>query len=573
MRSYLFPIWLVLTCLPGAIQAQDLPRPLPTYSYVNGQIQGQLPYGKEFFISGNTLQPGTAQRANVVELAIYEEVYRTQRIRRERRIFFKPDSLTLYFGTSPIYQSFWWDSEDTDPANFKVYVGRPLKVNTYYQVVLNFYHKYQLDDATTKRLIETVKLRIAGQNNLSVRIENVEDVLNDVVAEYAQEVNFGYLEPTRNDRVRFDTTRKRLELPVTGELPYNLQLELGRIIQHEQILADANFKLESKINELKLFARSDTFMDLERRLNAALREDDSVTYRLSDVQALRNFLVTGNTNYDPFPPLLRYVESSSGSRRLTELDKMILRALPGNYFRPIQNLTMNRDRLLDKIELMNEQVSDAGLDQLIGEGFVQANSAELIETPYAKLPESASDGTNRRQSFAVGENSDLVPSTGYDAINIGTAYGVGLVGLNFPDPTTLGSNDPFALTEPALVSYIGVKFYFSQVDKAFFIEEPYPLFRDRLSLMVGVKATGDLNYRGNSLGKVLAVQPVTGLSVDINRVMSLDAGFVLFGEPSLSPFLDRNRLRVAPFIGLSLDANVFNATRNLITGNSLYPGS
>ena len=84
-------------------------------------------------------------------------------------------------------------------------------------------------------------------------------------------------------------------------------------------------------------------------------------------------------------------------------------------------------------------MAQAGLDELIAEVY-QANSAELIETPYAELPEAANDGANRRQSFAVSEGTSLVPSTGYDAINIGTAYGVGLVGLSFPNPSNLAAD-------------------------------------------------------------------------------------------------------------------------------------
>lgn len=543
---------------------------LPRFTYRSGQIIGELPYGQRFIIRGNTLQPGATQRADVVELKMYEEVSRTRRIRQQRRWLFPPDSATVTFGANPVYSSFWWNSEATDPARFELYVGRTLRINTYYRLELHFYQKYDLDDATTQRLIETVKVRIFDQNNLSVRVEDVENALNEVVREYAQTVDFGYLEPTANEQVRFDTSARRLTLPAAGELPMNLQLEIGKVLQSEQILADANLKLQGQVNELKLFARSDTFTHLYRNLEQALLRD-TVAYRLSDLEALRGFVRTGDVSINPFPLLLRYAESPAGQRRLSELDQRVLQALAQNYFRPIQRLTDQRNRLLDQIALLNQQINEGGLDQLIAEGFVRANSAELIETPFTQLPDAAAqDGTNQRQSFQVGENDDLLPSTGYNAINLGTAYGVGLVGLNFPSPELFGNGDSFAATELNLISYIGVKFYFSQVDKALFIEDPYPLFRDRLSFMVGVRATGELNYRGRTFENVLAVQPVAALSLDLTRAMSFDAGFIFFGESALSPFQNITRLRAAPFVGLSLDANLFNAVKNLVTTNPNY---
>ena len=67
----------------------------PSYLFIcEWADPGDFPMGG-VYIEGNATQPGTSQRANVVELP-YTKVYRTQRIRRERRIFFKQDSLTLF---------------------------------------------------------------------------------------------------------------------------------------------------------------------------------------------------------------------------------------------------------------------------------------------------------------------------------------------------------------------------------------------------------------------------------------------------------------------------------------------
>jgi hypothetical protein len=561
---------LLVSCYVGMHGLLGQPAPegaaaWPRYTYRDGKVQGQLPYGRDFALRGSTLQPGSNERADVVELVIYEEVNRRRRIRQERRWLFKPDSLQVSFGGKALYRGFWWYTEDKDPQQFEIYVGKGLQLNTYYRLVLNFYQRYQIGDETTRRLVESVKARIYQQGNQSVRVAEVEAALNEAVADYARGVKFGYLALGRQNQVRFDTSAKRLRLPVSEDFPLNLQLEIGRVIQQEQILADANAKLEAQLLEVQQFGRSDTFNNLVMRLqNLLLTDTGEVAYRANDVRALSNFVQKGQVSVDPFPSLLRYAESPAGRKALSDLQQQVLLALRANYFIPIRRLTRQRDRLIDQIQLRNERIGNGGLDRLIAEGFIQAQSAEVIETPFASAPEQeAADGSNRRQTYSLDPNDNYVPSTGYNAINIGTAYGVGLVGLNFPDLFP-PEPQPFARTELNLITYLGAKFYFSQIDKARFVADPYPLFRDRLSMLLGVRVTGELNYRGRNFQNVIGVQPVAGLSLDLNRALCLDLGFIFFSEASLTPFNDIQRLRTAPFVGLSLDANAFNAVRNLL---------
>ncbi len=562
--------------VPTLASAQVDTAGLKRYLYRNGKVLGQLPYGRAFLLVGKTQQPGTTQAANVVEMLIYEEKNRENRIRQQRRVFFKPDSITISFSERIYHSGYWWQPDQNNPSlNFELYVGRPLKINTYYRIVLNFYQRYTVDDQTTRQLVESVKLSIYEEGNASVRVEDVEQALNDAVKAYAKETKFGYLQPSGNDQLTFDQSERRLSIPTQGELPINLQLELGKLIQQEQILLDANNKLNAQQAEVKDFARRDTFNDLIFLLrNILLTDTLAVPYRLSDVLALEAFARDGILKPNPFPNLLRFAESSDGQRLLSPLQQNVLLALNINYYEPIRDLSRQRDVLVDQIQIRNERIGNGGLDQLIAEGFVRANSAELIQTPFSGQEgqgESDPDGSGRRQSFTIEEGQNSFSSTGYNAINIGTAYGASLVFLNPPDPTAFDSADPFAQMELNLITYLGAKFYFSKVDKALFIQDPYPLIRDRFSLLVGARATGRLNYRGATFGNVIGVQPIVGLSFDLNRALSLDAGMVLFSEESLSPLNSLSRVRTAPFIGISLDANAFNGVKNLLTGTNLLP--
>ncbi|MEM9986397.1 MAG: hypothetical protein AAF804_14990, partial [Bacteroidota bacterium] len=196
---------LVPTLASGQVDTAGLKR----YLYRNGKVLGQLPYGRAFMLVGKTRQPGTTQAANVVEMLIYEEVNRGRRIRQQRRILFKPDSITISFSDRTYHSGYWWQPDQDKPSSdFELYVGRPLKINTYYRIVLNFYQRYTVDDQTTRQLVESVKLRIFEEGNASVRIADVEQALNDAVKAYAQETEFGYLEPSGNDQLTFDQSER-----------------------------------------------------------------------------------------------------------------------------------------------------------------------------------------------------------------------------------------------------------------------------------------------------------------------------------------------------------------------------
>jgi len=582
----------LLLCLIGGFATSWLPAQSPqkvqTIAYRNGRLQGELPYGRNFAVEGLTLQPGANMRAGVVELIIYPETNRKRRIRQQRsliRKLFRGDQpVAIEFADAPYYQSFWWWTPDKDSTRFSFYIDRPLQLDTYYQFELNFYHRYRIEDALTQQIVDSVKRSIFGQiqrqNKLSVRIEDIETALNQAVRAYTAELEFGYLETTKDNRISFDRGSRQLSLPLE-KFSAETSLLIGRVIQQEQILADLNEKISSyQADSVAPLQNDPQVQGLLTRLDRAYQQDilqldpGTRTFDAINLEALRNFLARGDVSFDPFPALIAYAQSSAGQQTLEPVDQRVLQALKRNYFTPLSDLAEARIRYRNRIASVNERLGEGGLDRLIGEGFVLANSASFINTPFSQ---PRSDQTEEEAAGAANpdaasnqrlSSADYLPSTGYNAINIGTTYGVGLVGLNFPDPFDLPEN-PFDQVEPNLITYLAAKFYFNRIDRARFIDEPYPLFRDRFSMLLGIRATGRLTYRGQEYGNVIGVQPVTGLCLDLNRNMSLDLGLIFFSEPSLSPLEDTQRLRMAPFIGLSLDANAFNFVRRNLQNTGL----
>jgi hypothetical protein len=111
MRHACLLLCLLGLMLPSGLLAQELPE-VQTLSYRNGRLLGELPYGRNFAIEGLTLQPATEERAGVVELLIYAEKNRKQRIRQERSLIRKllrgDEPVDVDFRDEPYYQSFWW---------------------------------------------------------------------------------------------------------------------------------------------------------------------------------------------------------------------------------------------------------------------------------------------------------------------------------------------------------------------------------------------------------------------------------------------------------------------------------
>ncbi|MEM9987868.1 MAG: hypothetical protein AAF804_22490, partial [Bacteroidota bacterium] len=212
---------------------------------------------------------------------------------------------------------------------------------------------------------------------------DIEAALNEEVAQYAEKINFGYLGFMTNMQIQFDSSPRKLKL---GELPLSAQLNIGKVLQSEENLEDITQKMQAQIGKLRSFARSDTFIQLYSKMETALLRSEKVTYRLKDIQVLRNFLLTGNIESNPFPVLLAYAESPDGKQYLSLLDQTILLALRINYFEPIRALSGRRDHLLDQIAQLNQEIDgEGGLDHLIAEGILRANAAEWIGTQRIQI--------------------------------------------------------------------------------------------------------------------------------------------------------------------------------------------
>jgi hypothetical protein len=559
----------LLIVLPPNVIAQDYQE----FVYKDGRIRGTLPYGNPFLIKGNRVQPGASGKANVVQLTIFEED--NPRRRRRRNLRRKNKKEPRFEKMEPYYATTWWANDPVNDKQFELYVAEPLQLSTAYKFRFNFFHKYELNDATTKKLVLEVKNDLLNayleNGTQSVRIDLINQFLNQRVSEFTDSLNFGYLDSYDNGDVEFTTADRELKVPFTGKIDPELAKAIGEVLRDELSLLAEDRVLEEIENEIKAIAEKPVYDDLSDKLASLLKDDPDLPdlYTSSDLKSLEAFVNDFRiTDVNLFSTLIKFVQSNSAL--LTSSQQRTLLRLRSS-FEDLKNYTESRQEKVARIRLVERKFGQGGLDKLIGEGFVLANSTEVISTPFT----NTGTGTNRRLSSvdSTGNNNianfaSAVPgetslrTTGYDAINIGTAYGVAVVGLNFGNPPDGETGFTLSNTVPNMVSYIAAKFYLNPVDKS--VLYPYPRFTDKFAILAGIKASGDLNFKGQQQESVFRVQPVLGLSYDLTRAVSVELGGIFFNQPSLSPFNSIENLRVAPFLGLSVDANAFNVIKNLL---------
>ena len=152
--------------------------------------------------------------------------------------------------------------------------------------------------------------------------------------------------------------------------------------------------------------------------------------------------------------------------------------------------------------------------------------------------------------------------TELESILVGSTFGGGVAALNFNKEN---GNGRFKSADYNLFAYSALKFYLGPNDKR--IKDPYLNgVRSRFSILLGVVMTGKLNYDGQELERAIGIDPIIGISGDINRFISLDLGIIVTKQPTLNESLFANsKLRTAPFLGVSFDMDLFNRFSSLLS--------
>lgn len=152
----------------------------------------------------------------------------------------------------------------------------------------------------------------------------------------------------------------------------------------------------------------------------------------------------------------------------------------------------------------------------------------------------------------------VISTADYDALRWGFSVGGSFTAFNVEN----GFQNWESRTRIDLIGYLGVKYYFRPVDKSVPFQFAYqPGLFDRLSFFVGTQIGPAPTYKGVELKNAVAgVRPVLGLSYDIGplKYVSFDAGIMLFKYDKLSGSVRDTEIKFSPFVGISLDLDLFN---------------
>lgn len=111
--------------------------------------------------------------------------------------------------------------------------------------------------------------------------------------------------------------------------------------------------------------------------------------------------------------------------------------------------------------------------------------------------------------------------------------------------------------------FLAIKYYLGPVDKR--VPEPY-LVGNRISVMAGVTVGNDLAYKGQELKSAgLNAKPLVAVGYDFGKLVGMNLGAVFFQQESTNPLLTGSRLRSSAFISLTIDADLFNRLKSLLS--------
>ena len=435
------------------------------------------------------------------------------------------------------YAGYWINPSllDVDPTSnngsilgvssevFQIFVDKPLKFGKVYNFTFNLYRRIKSEnDDMTKEIVDKVMERAEQEFKTKGSLSNdqLKQFLKDVVKEKSDElsresasglenIGLGYLIFGEGEPIFKKGLAPEYSFPSGWENDFSL-------LAAERTMVEKCEEEKKKIKEEnEKLSKEGKLENLIRNLKEARTKDNELSYSLDDVDRLRNFLVPqGEKNpVEPFMSVELEKENSETRNSLhSEYDAFI------NYNKEVEEAKKKINNITEKPTIRIE----------IGNAFSNA-------------------GSSQSESLAFPESTQVLES-----ISVGTVYGIAYTALS-----------PVENVEYEMFRYAGLKFFFGAVDKN--LPKPYlEGAKSKLSFFIGIIANGNLTYRGLTLFDAAGTKPLLGISLEINRYIALDFGSVWFKQKSVSRVKSEERLRIAPYIGLSFDLDLLNNSRDMI---------
>jgi hypothetical protein len=496
--------------------------------YRQGNIDAQwIPYGRRWAIEGNTVAAQT--NSDIVLGAVVE----SRQSIADRRLGRRPN-MNAVFDTLSRWNCWRRNGNPQTDTSFRL-VFTPTRLGSQYSVRLRF-----LKTLDASQISEGIYR--AFSDAVDTAREQHHRFANDSVLQRRFQVRVKEVALAKFPKVMWVTTP--VEGTCTfGDSPGNVvispvQLQMLNDAVVAQALNDtATTQLDSMGAELSGMLADPLFDLLFNALarleaNSDLQKGDAEIFRtavslqqLPDVAALSRF---------------NHVRESCFPQRTSAIPRPLC-----NYFTALLTKLGAKAREEDLFTARTKQV-DSTLRQLsvaVEGAFLPIATAELQEVAW-------DDASATSDKLRIG---------------MGFGYGAAQLGYQASAPLNINRNDFSS------VGVLFLKFYPYAVDKT--LPDPY-LNRPsaRWSLTLGSVIYGNLRYHGQDQEKFAGnLQPVAGLSYDLTRYLTLEAGGVFYRQPSVNPATSStSRLRISPLIMIGFDFDGANRISTLLKG--VIPG-
>lgn len=227
-----------------------------------------------------------------------------------------------------------------------------------------------------------------------------------------------------------------------------------------------------------------------------------------------------------------------------------------------RNITASqRDGILSLIEVsgnsapLRTALTDAGyptaeVDEMIEFYEVIRRATDAIASNQTKVTNARreiqkifDDIKTLYTSVGTVTSTSSTGATDIDGVIVSTTYGIGVVSL---DKNTI-----------EWFRFFGVNIRLDGFDNRLPGKEAYHSGWSRLSLMIGISTTSDMQYKGNALENTrLGIKPVIGFNWEPVKHLNIGAGAISFIQESTSESQKDPKIR--PYVSLSFDFNLFN---------------
>jgi|GEM_PF-3394165 len=499
---------MLLACLPGHISAQTKKENLPVLHFESRTFIEDIPYGRPFIIITPKVFDGRA--SNICGVSIFE---------------LKKNQSCPTWGTGvPVANAYHWiQGTDNATTSFELVIKEPLKFNTDYCFQFTFLQEVAYRD--DQSLAQSLQARMGSFYKRKGYISNFD--ADTILVNVEQEL----IQRDLLTNISIDATRRIRIKPATNVFRFPISTSKGWVTADDfGELARISYLLELEKESLQFTRRN---LALEKRKYSdildLLDKCDKKKASAEVVKKARSFLVNLNTVAISAPELqeilrMPCVDSVGGSRT-------VLLGMALSY----DNLTAS-------------------------ENTIKAYELDIahFEAKFGALSELVRTGIKSVGFISTENNVEISDRTAIDKVRFGTAFGASSARLN-----AFSGGDK----QWSAFGYFALKYYLRPVDKG--LKEPYlnrHWFWGKSAIFVGLKAVGDLEYKGSTLNNLFGTKPVLGFSYDLNRFVSLDLGTVLFSQNSVRPLLnDKKQFRAAFTIGLSFDPDLINRMKALFS--------